>query len=247
VRNGNELRLLLTAGTLLLLLAGFNLFWLTPRLTWRLPQPEPLPSLAELPPARPSDRVENTLSLIRKLAAPQAGKRSAGPPGPRPGAAERNPFLDPAAGRGAAGSENATRPDTNSDRPPPRVQMVIIGERHRHALVDNRLVRAGQLLYGQRILKIVRAGVWLKTPDGPRLLPLGSYVATRSAARSRKREEEKVKAEKNRAPAAGELRRRSIRELLRQLEPILNAPANGLPAGPGKAGADTKNSPAARR
>jgi hypothetical protein len=211
MKTGVERRLLLLTVGLLLLLAGFNYYYLKPRLTWKIPSGQPLPSLEELPAVRPSDRVESTLSLIRKLAGHQPALQNIAPR-----TSSRNPFLDPKGDEAKPATGN--NPKTTA-QPPPQVQMVAIGEQQRSALVNNRLVQEGELLHGRRILKIVPAGVWIKMENGPRLLPLGSYVEARQQARQQEAKEQADNQKERTSPE--ELRRQSIRQLFQQLEPIL--------------------------
>ena len=63
--------------------------------------------------------------------------------------------------------------------PPPRLpqlQMVLISEQRRLAMIDDELVAEGESVKGVRVLSIRKEAVIIATPKGPRTLPLAADI-----------------------------------------------------------------------
>lgn len=56
----------------------------------------------------------------------------------------------------------------------PELQLVLVGGERRYAVIDGELRAEGDALRGLTLLKIANDAVVLKTPNGPRTLPLSS-------------------------------------------------------------------------
>ncbi|MBN2809681.1 MAG: hypothetical protein JXR80_09345 [Deltaproteobacteria bacterium] len=187
-----------------------NLYLVQPRLALHLPVPEPPPTIEQMPSPPPAQQVATTMDLIREMAALKAEVRA-----PLPvREALRNPFLaaETAARKApSAGSESADREVFL-----PQVQMLMIGEQQRSALLDNVLVYEGEFFKGYRITRITEAGVSLLSSGKTVLAPLGVYTtATLSLPEAKK----KVKTvSENVAP---EKQKAALSELMRRLEPLL--------------------------
>ena len=59
---------------------------------------------------------------------------------------------------------------------PPQLQMVLVGHDRRYAVIDDELLAEGDAIRGLALLKILDDAVVLKTPNGPRTLPLSAPV-----------------------------------------------------------------------
>lgn len=55
---------------------------------------------------------------------------------------------------------------------PPQLQLVLVGHDRRYAVIDDELLAEGDAIRGLALLKILDDAVVLKTPNGPRTLPL---------------------------------------------------------------------------
>ena len=55
---------------------------------------------------------------------------------------------------------------------PPQLQLVLVGHDRRYAVIDGELLAEGDEVRGLPLLKILDDAVVLKTPNGPRTLPL---------------------------------------------------------------------------
>ena len=58
----------------------------------------------------------------------------------------------------------------------PRLQMVLVSDQQRIALIDDELVAEGDVVKGLQVLSIRKEAVILATPRGPRTLPLSSDI-----------------------------------------------------------------------
>lgn len=56
----------------------------------------------------------------------------------------------------------------------PELQLVLVGGGRRYAVIDGELLAEGEAIRGLTLLQIVNDAVVLKTPNGPRTLPLSS-------------------------------------------------------------------------
>lgn len=56
----------------------------------------------------------------------------------------------------------------------PELQLVLVGGGRRYAVIDGELLAEGESIRGLTLLQIVNDAVVLKTPNGPRTLPLSS-------------------------------------------------------------------------
>jgi len=59
----------------------------------------------------------------------------------------------------------------------PELQLVLVGGERRYAVIDGELLAEGQAIRGLTLLQINKDAVVLKTPNGPRTLPLSSPSA----------------------------------------------------------------------
>lgn len=59
---------------------------------------------------------------------------------------------------------------------PPQLQLVLVGHDRRYAVIDGELVAGGDTVRGLALLQILDDAVVLKTPNGPRTLPLSVPV-----------------------------------------------------------------------
>ncbi len=58
----------------------------------------------------------------------------------------------------------------------PQLQLVLVGSDRRYAVIDGELLAEGDAIRGLALLKILDEAVVLKTPNGPRTLPLSVPV-----------------------------------------------------------------------
>lgn len=56
----------------------------------------------------------------------------------------------------------------------PQLQLVLVGHDRRYAVIDDELLAEGDAIRGLALLKILDDAVVLKTPNGPRTLPLSA-------------------------------------------------------------------------
>ncbi len=59
---------------------------------------------------------------------------------------------------------------------PPQLQLVLVGHDRRYAVIDGELLAEGDTVRGLALLQILDDAVVLKTPNGPRTLPLSVPV-----------------------------------------------------------------------
>lgn len=90
----------------------------------------------------------------------------------------------------ARGLRDPTRPLAATDRgsnavsnahpaasiEPPQLQLVLLGHDRRYAVIDGELLAEGDAIRGLALLRILDDAVVLKTPNGPRTLPLSVPV-----------------------------------------------------------------------
>lgn len=57
---------------------------------------------------------------------------------------------------------------------PPELQLVLVGGDRRFAVIDGELLAVGDAIRGLTLLQILNDAVILKTPNGPRTLPLST-------------------------------------------------------------------------
>ena len=215
MRQGSLTSSLLLVGAALLIVVLVNLYLVQPRLALKLEPPAPLPSIEEMPSPPPGKQVATTLDMIKKMAAAKSGEKEVFVPRP----VLRNPFLDSVAlakkerevaepGRGLEREENFL----------PRVQMVMIGEYEKRALLDDALVVEGDLFKGYRIDRITEEGVCLRSSEKTVMLPLGVY--TTATLRTPGHKKKTGPEPENPAPVK---QKAALDELLRRLEPLLEA------------------------
>ncbi len=60
----------------------------------------------------------------------------------------------------------------------PQLQLVLVGGERRYAVIDGELLAEGQAIRGLTLLQVLQNAVVLKTPNGPRTLPLSSPTET---------------------------------------------------------------------
>jgi hypothetical protein len=56
----------------------------------------------------------------------------------------------------------------------PELQLVLVGGERRYAVIDGELLAEGDAIRGLTLLQVMNDAVVLKTPNGPRTLPLSS-------------------------------------------------------------------------
>lgn len=81
--------------------------------------------------------------------------------------------------RPLAATVRATAAPAASPRPAapvvvPQLQLVLVGGERRFAVIDGELLAEGDAIRGLTLLQIANDAVVLKTPNGPRTLPLSS-------------------------------------------------------------------------
>ncbi len=54
----------------------------------------------------------------------------------------------------------------------PQLQLVLVGGERRYAVIDGELLAEGESFRGLPLLQVMKDAVVLKTPNGPRTLPL---------------------------------------------------------------------------
>ena len=59
---------------------------------------------------------------------------------------------------------------------PPQLQLVLVGHDRRYAVIDGELLSEGDAIRGLALLQVHDDAVVLKTPNGPRTLPLSVPV-----------------------------------------------------------------------
>ncbi len=225
MRQGLLLPSLLGIGVAVLIVVLVNLYLVQPRLALKLKAPEPLPTIEQMPSPPPGKQVATTMNLIKKMAAAKSREKEVFVPRQ----VLRNPFLDPALSvakkehKGVGGRENSE--DSEKDFLP-RVQMVMIGEYRKSALLDDVLVAEGDLFRGYSVDRITEAGVSLRSSGKTVMLPLGVYAtaALRTPADKRAIKNER----ENPAPVK---QKAALDELLRRLEPLLETDAKRVESG----------------
>ena len=197
---------------LLIFLLGFaNLYFIQPGLAPQLPEPEKLPS--EQTYQAPVDRniVATTLEKIRTMF-PQ--KELAKEFEPRRVA--RNPFLWP--------EEMLEKQYAKTDSPDakkegeeiglPRLNMILIGENRKIALINDKLVFEGTIFNGDTVHSIKEKEVVLKGDSGETRLSLAKYTFAPA-----KKEEASLPQKAPSIPAQNE----TIESLYEKLKPLLDS------------------------
>lgn len=215
MRQGLLLPSLLFIGVAVLIVVLVNLYLVQPRLALKLEAPEPLPTIEQMPSPPPGKQVATTMNLIKKMAAAKSGEKKVFVPRQ----VLRNPFLDPALSVAKKEYKAVGRENDKEDFLP-RVQMVMIGEYQKSALLDDVLVAEGDLFRGYSVVRITEEGVSLRSSGKTVMLPLGVYT---TAALRTTAEKRAVKNEnENPAPVK---QKAALDELLRRLEPLLETNA----------------------
>ena len=101
-----------------------------------------------------------TLLIVASLCAPAVGADKLRDPTRPLAATVRSGAAVPAAARPSAPVV------------PPQLQLVLVGGSRRYAVIDGELLAEGDDIRGLRLLQIVNDAVVLKTPNGPRTLPM---------------------------------------------------------------------------
>lgn len=205
---------ILLIGVVCIVLILVNLYLVQPRLALKLEAPEPLPTIEQMPSPPPGIQVETTMDLIKKMASGKEQMQETFVPRQ----ILRNPFLDSAAlvkkDAPASGAEKGAEGDAEFM---PQVQMVMIGEYQKSALLDGVLVTEGEFYNGYRVEQIIEAGVRLRGSGKTLMVPLGVYTSTAS---SRPVENRDIKKDKKNG-AVPVKQKAALGDLLRRLEPLL--------------------------
>ncbi|MEA3333588.1 MAG: hypothetical protein U9Q58_08325 [Pseudomonadota bacterium] len=214
MRQGFLIPALLILGAAILLVVLLNLYLVQPRLVLKLEAPAPLPGIAQMPSPPPGKQVATTMDLIKKMAAEKRLEKEVFVPR----RVLRNPFLDPVIEvvtdvREIDGEDGYIE---GEELFLAQVQMVMIGEYLKSALLDGTLVAEGDIFKGYRITRITEDGVSLQRFEETVKLPLGAYT---TAALSPLSEKKKVRP-KSEIPAPAK-QKATLKELLRRLEPLL--------------------------
>ncbi len=214
MRQGLSLPFLMLAGVAIVLLVLVNSYLIRPRLSLKLEAPEPLPSIGRMPSPPPGRQVETTMNLIKKMAAEKSETKEAFVPRQ----VLRNPFFDSALLLEKKERETTMRESYEEDTEEflPQVQMVMIGEYQKSALLDGVLVAEGDMFKGYCIDRITEEGVCLQGLGKTVMLPLGVYTTAALRTPAEKRET----AKKSEIPAPVK-QKAVLSELLRRLEPLL--------------------------
>ena len=213
MRQGSLLPSLLFCGGAVIFVVLINLYLVQPRLALQLVAPEPLPSIEQMPSPPPSKQVATTMDLIKKMAADKSQSKEVFVPRQ----ISRNPFLDLAVLKKKEYMVVEPVPDAEAEKAfLPQVQMVMIGEYQKSALLDDVLVAEGDLFKGYRVSRITDTGVSLRSLGKTVMVPLGVYT---SAALPQPVKNRAVQAKpENVAPVK---QKAILDELLRRLEPLL--------------------------
>ncbi len=214
MKQGSVTPILLLGGLAVLVLVLLNLYLIQPRLALKLPPLPPLPSIDEMPSPPANKQVATTMALIKKMALEKQLVKSAFVPREL----ARNPFVDPAAAAKTlqSGDNGFGEPAVAPENHLPQVQMVMIGECQKTALLDGVLVSEGDQFRKYRIILITETGVTLQGVEKTVTLPLGAYTTADLTA-----PEAKPKKTADDQAAAPEKQQKAIQKLLRQIEPLL--------------------------
>jgi len=189
---------------LIVLLAFANFYYIQPSLTPDLPKP------ATLPPAdtykAPVNRniVATSLEKIRTMF-PQKGFQKDF----EPRRVERNPFFWP---EEALGLRYAEAPEVE-ERGLPHLNMILIGENRKIALINDRLVFEGTRLNGEKVHQIKEKEVLLRSDTGETRLSLAEFAFTPAL-------EEKMAPPPETAPQTP-AQEETIESLFEKLKPLL--------------------------
>lgn len=189
---------------LILLLALANVYYIQPSLTPDLPKPATIPPVETF--KAPVDRniVATSLEKIRTMF-PQKefGKDF------EPRRVERNPFFWP---EEPLGLRYAKAPEVE-EKGLPQLNMILIGENRKIALINDRLVFEGSRLNGEKVYQIKEKEVLLRSDIGETRLTLAEFAFEPA------REEEMVRPPEtvSETPAQKE----AIESLFEKLKPLL--------------------------
>ncbi|MEA1923208.1 MAG: hypothetical protein U9N63_11200 [Pseudomonadota bacterium] len=216
MRQGFSTPALLISGTAILLVVLLNLYLVQPRLALLLEAPQPLPSIAQMSSPPPGKQVAETMNLIKKMGAEKQRAKELFIPRQN----LRNPFLDPELKEMVLAEEESGI--DGDELFLAQVQMVMIGEYLKSALLDGTLVAEGDTYKGFRVERITGEGVYLQRFEETVMLPLGAYATAELSLHGKERE---VRPEKQ--PPAPMKQKAALNELLRRLEPLLDQDAGG--------------------
>lgn len=197
---------------LLIFLLGFaNFYFIQPGLAPQLPKPKKLP--LEQTYQAPVDRniVATTLEKIRTMF-PQKELDK----GFEPRRVARNPFLWPEEmlekQYATADSPNAKK--EGEETALPRLNMILIGENRKIALINDKLVFEGTIFNGDMVHSIKKKEVVLKGDSGETRLSLAKYTFAPAA-----KEEASLSQKEPSSPAQNE----TIESLYEKLKPLLDS------------------------
>jgi hypothetical protein len=162
------LGLVLTA--LVVVLAFANFYYIQPSLTPELPKPEKLPP-AETYKA-PIDRniVATTLEKIRTMFPKKEFQK-----GFEPRRVERNPFFWPEEILGKRYAKVSAEEREDGGRGLPRLNMILIGENKKIALINDKILFEGSSINGDNVHRIKEKEVVLRGDTGETRLSLSEY------------------------------------------------------------------------
>ena len=200
---------------LIFLLGVANFYFIQPGLAPQLPEPEKLP--LEQTYQAPVDRniVATTLEKIRTMFPPKELDKEF-----EPRRVARNPFLWPEEmleKQYAKQYATADRPNAKKEGEEtalPRLNMILIGENRKIALINDKLVFEGTIFNGDMVHSIKEKEVVLKGDSGETRLSLAKYTFAPAA-----KEEASLPQKAPSSPAQNE----TIESLYEKLKPLLDS------------------------
>ncbi len=219
MRQGSILPFILFTVVIFTVVVLVNLYLVQPRLALQLESPEPLPSIGQMPSPPPGKQVATTMALIKKMASGKSETQKVFVPRQ----ILRNPFLDSMTSGGKKVANSGGEQGAGGEEEfMPLVQMVMIGEYLKSALLDGVLVTEGDLFNGYRIDYISDMGVGLRSSGKTVMVPLGAYTTAALSRPSAKRAvKEDKESKEDRESIAPVKQKAALSDLLRRLEPLL--------------------------
>lgn len=196
---------------LVLVLAWANIYYIQPNLTPKLTKPEKLPAEATYTAPIDKNIVATTLEKIKKMFA-----KKESPEGFQPRQVQRNPFFWPDE---MVGEKYVKAPSEGKEEGKgkglPRLNMILIGENRKIALINDRLVFEGTPINGDKVQSIEEKEVILRGDTGETRLSLAEYTIAPA--------KEEVAAPPEALPQTP-AQEETIESLYEKLKPLLNKP-----------------------
>ena len=160
---------------LVIVLALVNFYYIQPRLTPKLPEPKKLPPVEHYKPPVDRNIVATTLEKVKAMFPQKEFQKEF-----EPRRVKRNPFFWPDEIAGERYVRRPGREKEKEERGLPRLSMILIGEKRKIALINDKIVFEGSQIDGDKVHRIDEKEVILKGETGETRLSLAEYTFTPS-------------------------------------------------------------------